>query len=172
MERTMSRVIFLSAESQARTWKKSSFLHSAQSASRGRETEPHIACRSIRPLSASCTSRGGLLSHSGDGSIARRGGSTEVASSGAFGDLLEPLYLVGHRLLEDRPHMQPEAKNEGFQWLAPALLYLTHDLLRESDHREEGYNRWHGIQRSLYECLRMCGHELKVRHGSGKSRRN
>src|SRR6266850_392751 len=99
-----------------RTWKISSFLRHARSASRGREREPHIACRSnTRQFSILYVTRKFIqLSHSGDGCVACRGGSTEVASSRAFGDLFEPFYLVRHRFLEKWPHLEPEAKDEGF----------------------------------------------------------
>lgn len=68
----------------------------------------------IHARSASCTSREVFRTHSGDGSIAYRGGPAEVASSSALRGLFEPLYLLRHRFLEERPHLQPEAKNEGF----------------------------------------------------------
>jgi hypothetical protein len=80
------------------------------------EKENHVSLADlIRIISASCTSQGSLSSsHSGDGSVACRGGSTEVASSRAFGKLFEPLYLVRHHFLEKWPHLEPEAKDEGF----------------------------------------------------------
>jgi hypothetical protein len=96
------------------------------------------------------------MTHSGDGSITCRGRPAKIASSSsAFRGLFEALYLVRHRSLKERPHLQPETKNERFQRLTAALLYLAHDLLCESDHREEGRHRWRGLHCGLYERLRV-----------------
>lgn len=61
--------------------------------------------------------------------------------------------MFRHKLLERRPHLEPEGEDIRLKWSTAALLHLSDDVLRQADDREERDDRRHRVDGVLYECL-------------------